>query len=71
MKRQPLFSTGSPGRTRTSDMVVNSHPLYQLSYRGSWPAPGCLGRVIFNPIGPPPRGAAPYSKQICRLPDRF
>ena len=25
---------GSPGRTRTSDMVVNSHPLYQLSYRG-------------------------------------
>ena len=26
---------GSPGRTRTSDLVVNSHPLYQLSYRGS------------------------------------
>ena len=26
---------GSPGRTRTSDMVVNSHPLYQLSYRGT------------------------------------
>ncbi len=26
----------SPGRTRTSDLVVNSHPLYQLSYRGSF-----------------------------------
>jgi hypothetical protein len=24
----------SPGRTRTSDLVINSHPLYQLSYRG-------------------------------------
>ena len=25
---------GSPGRTRTADRVVNSHLLYQLSYRG-------------------------------------
>ena len=25
---------GSPGQTRTADLVVNSHPLYQLSYRG-------------------------------------
>ncbi len=24
----------SPTRTRTWDMVINSHPLYQLSYRG-------------------------------------
>ena len=36
---------GSPGRTRTADRVVNSHLLYQLSYRGSaerecyWPRP--------------------------------
>ena len=29
------IETGSPGRTRTNDMVVNSHPLYQLSYRGT------------------------------------
>lgn len=28
------FSSGSPGRTRTSDRVVNSHLLYRLSYRG-------------------------------------
>ena len=26
---------GSPGRIRTADRVVNSHLLYQLSYRGS------------------------------------
>ena len=25
----------SPEQTRTADMVVNSHPLYRLSYRGS------------------------------------
>jgi hypothetical protein len=31
---QPLIFIGSPGRTRTADKVVNSHPLYQLSYRG-------------------------------------
>ena len=24
----------SPGRTRTSDQLVNSQPLYRLSYRG-------------------------------------
>ena len=29
-------SNGSPGRTRTADQVVNSHPLYQLSYRGKY-----------------------------------
>ena len=26
--------TGSPGRARTADLVINSHPLYRLSYRG-------------------------------------
>ena len=25
---------GSPGQTRTADKVINSHLLYQLSYRG-------------------------------------
>ena len=25
---------GSPGRARTSDPMINSHLLYQLSYRG-------------------------------------
>ncbi len=29
-----LLIIGSPGRTRTADQVVNSHPLYRLSYRG-------------------------------------
>ncbi len=32
--RCKLLNIGSPGRTRTADKVVNSHPLYQLSYRG-------------------------------------
>ena len=29
-----LEKLGSPGRARTADLVINSHPLYQLSYRG-------------------------------------
>ena len=29
-----ILIAGSPGRTRTSDRVVNSHLLYRLSYRG-------------------------------------
>src|SRR5579862_6135858 len=32
--RHVLESGGSPGRIRTSDMTVNSRPLYRLSYRG-------------------------------------
>ena len=31
--RRPVHEN-SPGQTRTADLVVNSHPLYQLSYRG-------------------------------------
>ena len=34
-----LVFSGSPGQTRTADQVVNSHPLYQLSYRGSFRSP--------------------------------
>jgi hypothetical protein len=29
-----LLKSGSPGRIRTCDLVVNSHPLCRLSYRG-------------------------------------
>ena len=32
-----LCLLGSPGRTRTSDQLVNSQPLYRLSYRGIVP----------------------------------
>jgi hypothetical protein len=32
--KTPFFVSGSPGRTRTAGQVVNSHPLYLLSYRG-------------------------------------
>jgi hypothetical protein len=31
----PFVWDGSPGRTRTSDQVVNSHSLCRLSYRGT------------------------------------
>jgi hypothetical protein len=31
----PFVYDGSPGRTRTSDQVVNSHSLCRLSYRGT------------------------------------
>ena len=31
----PDRDIGSPGRTRTSDKLINSQPLYQLSYRGT------------------------------------
>ena len=34
---------GSPGQTRTADRVVNSHLLYQLSYRGTG------GRILIAP----------------------
>ena len=30
----PFVEFSSPGRTRTSDQLVNSQPLYRLSYRG-------------------------------------
>ena len=33
--RHKLTISGSPGRIRTADKVVNSHLLYQLSYRGT------------------------------------
>ena len=34
VERKPKILNGSPGRARTADLVINSHPLYQLSYRG-------------------------------------
>lgn len=30
-----LEEVGSPGRARTADLVINSHSLYRLSYRGT------------------------------------
>ena len=31
---QGFLIYGSPGRARTADLMINSHPLYRLSYRG-------------------------------------
>ena len=36
---------GSPGQTRTADKVVNSHLLYQLSYRGTARNPNITGLI--------------------------
>ncbi len=41
---QVLEDIGSPGRTRTADPVINSHLLYQLSYRGIVRRPRMLWR---------------------------
>jgi hypothetical protein len=38
------FGVGSPGRIRTSDMTVNSRPLYRLSYRGAI----CAARTLLG-----------------------
>lgn len=29
-----LYGSGSLGRARTADLMINSHPLYRLSYQG-------------------------------------
>ncbi len=34
IERCGLFFNGSPSWTRTSDILINSQTLYQLSYRG-------------------------------------
>ena len=34
LRKATCVHYGSPARTRTTDMVVNSHPLYRLSYWG-------------------------------------
>ena len=59
---------GSPSWTRTSDKVINSHPLYQLSYRGMWwswqesnllPLP-CKGSALPDELQP--RGATDWNR---------
>lgn len=41
---------GSPGRARTADLVVNSHPLYRLSYRGI--SKGGMLPGMLRPVNP-------------------
>ena len=45
--------SGSPGRTRTCSLVVNSHPLYLLSYRGP------IRHVLYPPPRVPQTPASP------------
>ena len=62
-RRAVRLNLCSPGRTRTSDLVINSHPLYQLSYRGmqskrSKKAHDCQEAVTMG-AGSPQREQAP------------
>ena len=43
---------GSPGRARTADLVINSHPLYRLSYRGiiGWNNSVTLSTASYNSV---------------------
>ena len=55
---------GSPGRARTADLVINSHPLYQLSYRGIGErmlivARGAVNKRAVHEAGRSPAGAVP------------
>jgi hypothetical protein len=60
MSPTTFLRIGSPGRTRTNDKVVNSHLLYQLSYRGS---------VKDWRITPDETGFYPLHKnRLCRVP---
>ncbi len=47
-------SFGSPSRTRTYNLVVNSHPLCRLSYRGTYPI--TLRKSPADPPGLNPTG---------------
>ena len=53
---RPLHEYGSPGRTRTSDQLINSQPLYQLSYRGM---------VRGGILGQPPGEVKPTAPVLC------
>ena len=45
-----LMNDGSPGRARTADLVINSHPLYQLSYQGMKPIIVLIDVVLVNAL---------------------
>ena len=54
-----IYLFGSPGRARTADLVINSHPLYRLSYRGI---------IELIPVRPWPAKSGPASVPYLRLP---
>ena len=40
-----ITGLGSPGRARTADLMINSHPLYRLSYRGMMRNVKCIRSI--------------------------
>ena len=51
---QGFLLFGSPGRARTADLMINSHPLYRLSYRG----------IIFSSMARPERFELPTDRFV-------
>ena len=51
---QGFLIFGSPGRARTADLMINSHPLYRLSYRG----------IIFSSMARPERFELPTDRFV-------
>ena len=56
-----LEKVGSPSRTRTYDLAVNSRVLYQLSYRGTLEPPLYHEAALLQD-GPFRSGTAPLSR---------
>ena len=45
---EKAYKTGSPGKTRTCDIWINSPPFYQLNYRGSEGMVNATNRQYFG-----------------------
>jgi hypothetical protein len=54
MKSTGYGNDGAQGRNRTTDTVIFSHVLYQLSYLGDWPRRDALARLIGVGVAPCP-----------------
>jgi hypothetical protein len=72
MTRVSLVKSGSPSRTRTYDLLINSQPLYQLSYRGPLAQQANYSRTVTILQVVEPRGDMSYATfgrplQIVRL----
>jgi hypothetical protein len=46
--RLSLYISGSPTWARTTDPMINSHLLYQLSYRGTFEEQDCIEASFFG-----------------------
>lgn len=61
-KGLPTIKNGSGGGARTPDKVINSHLLYQLSYRGACAGALVVGRRVAGCIANGRRGFKPQNR---------